>query len=293
MRDALENALLLSRRFRALLAHRLHGWTFMIALGLVAAALVLLVDGDAVAGICVALIALVAIWLGGVWTWPWGVDRYVRKISEVLQEGSREANTVSNAGHASLRKLRVMIKEMEPSLDSMDIHREITERMDEMDSLEACRGSESLADRAIHLNIIRSDLISALKRLATDHSDYQNDRLAELVDRLLLGIVDTRRATEAPLREMSERLRKMIVPRGLRDRHYRCDSAVSTYLVALKRFNDAREGEDTEAIREAAQGLSVRQVAMEELTNEYVGELRAIYQGRVPRHFDRTEADSC
>lgn len=250
----------------------------MIGLGLVAAALTLLVDGDTVAGISITFVALVAIWLSGVWMCPWGIDRYVLRVSNVLNEGSREATSMSRAGDVSLRELRATIEEMEPPYDCISIHREIVERMQEMDFLDA-GGSDSHDDRAICMNIIHSDLMSARERLAVCHFNSRADQLMQLVDELVLGIANTRRATEIPLKEMSKRLRKMAVPRRLRDRHNQCESAVNTYLVALKYFNDARERGDAEVIRRAAQELSVKQAAMEKLVGEYIDELRAIYFG--------------
>jgi hypothetical protein len=290
--DVMDSLLLDARRFRAFLANRLHGWTFMIALGFVAAALALLVDGDIVAGIGVTFVALPAVWLSGVWVSPRGVDRYALRVSDVLQDGSRAANSASRACHGALRKLRTLIEEVDPPLDCTSIHREITDRMHEMDRLEADH-SDLLADRAIRMNVIRSDLSSALERLSACPSDSQANELVRLVDRLVRELADARRATEAPLKEMSERLRKITVPRGWRDKHDRCESAVSAYLAALNSFNDARESEDADAIRGTAQKLSVEQVAMEACIKEYVDDLRANYQGRVSRHFEITEADSC
>jgi hypothetical protein len=291
MKDVLDSLLLDARRVRAFLAHRFRGWMFFIALGIVAAALTLLIDGDTIIGTGVTLVALAAIWLGGVWAWPWGVDRYVLRVSHVLQAGSSEANSASAVRQASRRKLRAMIEEVEPPPGRVGIRREIVARIGEMDDLEAGR-SDSLAERAIRMNTIRRDLISTRERLSAWNSDSRVDQLARLLDRLLRDIADTRRATEAPLEEMSELLRKMPVPQGWKGKHSRCESILSTYLAALRRFNDARESEDTAAIRGAGLELSVEQATMEKRINEYVDELRAKYRGRVGRRFEATHADS-
>lgn len=291
MRGVLDSLILDARRFRAFLAHRFRGWIFFIALAFVAAALTLLIDGDTIVGICVTLVALAAIWLGGVWAWPLGVDRHVLRVTHVLQAGSSEANSASMVRQASLRKLRGMIEEVEPPPDCVGVRREIVARMREMDDLEAGR-SDSLAERAIRMNTIRRDLISARKRLSAWDSDSRTDQLARLLDQLLRDIADTRHATEAPLEEMSELLCRMPVPQRWKGKHSRCESTLSTYLVALRRFNDARESEDAAAIRRAGQELSVEQATMETRINEYVDELRATYLGRVGGVSRATHADS-
>jgi hypothetical protein len=286
MQDALEGVLLRSRRSRAFLVSRLHGWTFMIALGLVATALVLLSDGDVIAGSSVTIAAFVAVWVGGVWAWPWGVDRYVRRVRGVMHVGFREASDLSSAGRASLHKLRVMIEESKPPSGCIDVHRGIVEQLREMDSLEAGDRGDSLADRAVRMTAVKNDLRSALERLSACHADFEDreDRqLARLVERLLRGIVDTHRAPEIPVREMSERLRKMHVPQGLRDKHGQCEAAVSAYLTVLRRFNETQELDDIEAIREAAHEFTTGQAVMKRLATEYIDELRAIYSGNVLR----------
>jgi len=290
MRGIRDSLGLHARRFRALLMHRFHGWLFMIALGLVAAAVTLLLDGDTVSGISVTVIALSAIWLAGIWPWPWGMDRYVLRVSDVLQAGSREANSASCTRRASLRTLRTMIEQVDPPLDCIGTQQEIVDRMEEVDYLEA-EDKGSLADRAIRMNAIRSDLISALVRLSAWQSDSEVNRLAQLGDQLLRDMADTRRATEAPLEEMAERLRKIAVPRGWKGKHSRCESVLGTYLVALRRFNNARESEDNDAMQRAAQELSVEQVAMEKSINQYLDDLRANYQG-VVCHVEASQADS-
>ena len=208
------------------MAQRLRGWTFMIALGLVAVALTLLSDGHLIVGIGVILVSLPAAWLGRVWVSPWGVDRYALRVSDVLQGGSREVNDISRARHASLRTLRVRITEVEPSVGCRDIHQEITDRVREMDCLEA-RHNEPLADRAIRMNAISRDLMRALERLSACHPDSRASEIVGLVDQLMRDVAATRRATEAPLERMSKRLRKMRVPKGWRDQHNRCEAAVA------------------------------------------------------------------
>jgi hypothetical protein len=259
---------------------------FMVALVLVAASFALLSDGYVVAGICTMLVALPVVWLGGVWALPWSVDRYVLRVSEVLQTGSREANTASRARRASLHKLRRQIEEVKPPSDWGSIHQMVTDRMREIDGVEEGDRSEPIADRAMRMYALRGDLIAALERLSACHADRQVTELAQLVDQVVRDVADTRRTTEVSIEDMSERLRKIAVPRGWRDKHSQCESAVSVYLSALKCFDDAWESDSPDTIRRAAQELALQQAAMEAYAGEYVDELRSYYQGQDSRHFE-------
>jgi len=116
---------------RARVASRLTMGLRVIALGIVAVAFFLLVEGDVVVGLFVLLLGGVVAWLVGLWVVPWGVDAYSRKLSHIMRDlvGDLQYEDQTGAGQDSLRRcIRRMQRLKPPAVWAVD-HREHVEAL--------------------------------------------------------------------------------------------------------------------------------------------------------------------
>ncbi len=264
------------RRLRAQITSRQHArWKFAstAAISLIAAAVLLLLDGFMILGIGVFVLGGLASWLTGIWVVPGGMDGYYRKVSRVLRDTHVQSQQYYETAVKELRDLTSSIAQLSQSHGGEGSYRKIIAECKEIDGL--MNNKEISFDRVHQVARHRQHLLEFGKSFGQSQADAVNQPLAEIFVRrasAILGVFDT---AHELLSNQGRKLTSIRAPATLRVQHQRYIDILSAYVSALGDvckvvLQDSESSRDENLVAVA----SARHQEWREFTQIYSDELR-------------------
>ncbi len=227
------------RRFRGRITTRRHArWQLasLLALCLIAAAVLLLLEGFVMLGIATLTLGGLASWLTGLWVMPGSVDGYYRKLSRVLRDIDMQDKQSKDIGVKELSSLTLSIAELVRSLKEDESYQEIVAECEMIDALIEDRGKGFYRVREIGEH--RRRLLKFGNICEANEADPMSQELATIVVRRASVIVRNFDAAYELLESQARRVMGIKAPVKLKSRHQRYLEALNAYVTAI---GDVRE----------------------------------------------------
>lgn len=238
-----------------------------MALGVIGAGVLLVVEDHTASGSIVLLVGAAVTWLVGLWVMPWGIDAYSRKLSHIMRDWLADLRGEESR---ELTRLRAIISEvtcLDPPPVYIDLHQRVLTCLRSIDTVVKDKSS-TFVDRAVRvyeqqwsLNLMRREL-----------SNYPNEPYIQIVMEALdkqRAVVATKINTlQGSLHRCIERTQRLKPPSIWDDDHKRHLDASRVYLVAIRGYYDAVQGDDVEAVRSAAEVVSETHCRFEAVAQE-------------------------
>lgn len=226
------------RRLRGRITTRQHArWQFasLFAFCLIAAAILLLLEGYVILGIATLMLGGLASWLTGLWVMPGSVDGYYRKLSRILRDIDVQNKRNKDIDDKDLRSLTLRIAELGRSRKEDKLYKEIIAECEMIDTLIENRiGFDHVREIGEH----RRRLLKFGNVCEANTADPTRQELARTIVRRASVIVRDFDAAYELLESQACRVVGIKVPVKLKTQHQRYLEALNAYITA---FGDVRE----------------------------------------------------
>jgi hypothetical protein len=245
-----------------------------IALGLMAAAAVLLLDGLVIWGLAVFALGTLASWLVGIWVVPGGNDAYYRRVTRVLRESFTQARA-DNAVH--LEKLRAMthsIAVLAQPKSKDTVYRELLAECEQIDDM--ISGSHDGVDQMFHqITSHQRRLLAIKKTLEQDTAKSSDNSLAPILGERALAVAEILDLVQHVLDAQCRQFVKMRSPREMEAQHRHYVETLDAYISALRDLCQAMADEGDESKTENLSSLAdMRRRQWRSLAEDFAEELR-------------------
>jgi hypothetical protein len=206
----------------------------LVALGIMAAALYLIVERVFVAGSVAFAVGLLATWATGIWVLPGSTDAYRRRLQQTMREGAIVAARVSSGRGTELRESTSRIEGLgERCGAGGDFSGLMSEcaRVDEELSSPTAVFADIAFDLAVHYQ--------RLLRMVDEANKNLDGQLGDALKRRAQLLAENAIERNAAVGEQLSRYEHMSVPSSLCDSHSEFLEALGAYRAALQNFTGA------------------------------------------------------
>jgi hypothetical protein len=245
-----------------------------VALGVVAAGLVLIADGYMPLGVILLVASVPVSWLTGMWMIPGSVDAYFVKMSNIMYDSAVNWHSDNFRQRQQLGGIATKIRRLKPPRKRLDLHRRVLTDVDRIEEIMDDK-TVKFVDRVVGLLEPSRSLRRAYTELASE-GDPRERYVKEMVSLLAQykrRINESKTQNVKSLRRLARRAEKLRRPGSLVDSHNGYLRVLDAYMSCMIDYYAVTQDSDTETVRRAAAAVEVAHAKLEGRSRDYFAEL--------------------
>jgi hypothetical protein len=243
------------------------------AVSIVALAIFLLLENHLASGLIILLVSVGATWLASVWVMPWGLDSFVRKLSNIMRESHTSLERDSEQLREQLKAIAAEIKCLDPPQDKLNFQQRILTDIRKIENLLDDK-STAFADRA-------ADLIEPSQKLRHIMTEFNKDSeepyvttMIEALDRYKDSLERGRKGNQASLHRLFDRANELRPPSLFAEQHKKYLHTLGEYVTAMDDYYVASWDGNAEVVRKAVAMVADIYSTLEIEGHGYITELQ-------------------
>lgn len=254
-------------------------WRFagMVALGIVAVAATLLIEGFVVLGLAALTLGALASWLAGIWVIPGGTDAYYRRITRLLRDSFIQSRCHNATQLERLRNITQNVAVLAHSKDRDALYQGV---FAECEQIDGALSGKDMGSNKIFYRIAnhRGQLLDIKKKLEQKQADSLDMRLAPILGERALVMTEIPSSAQRILEDQHQQLVRMKLPAGARVQHQHYVRTLEEYISALAELDRAMANEsDANEIDHMSTITDARRLQWRNLAEAYAEELRLLW----------------